>query len=338
MKLILYSAVPDKILFSRVGFYRNDIEALSLHGDEVLATNSLTELFKFKPILIVGYFFSWSVLAAILGRIIGSRIILGGGGDQISPLLFTGYRLFIRRFVAFLGLLLSHRILLSCTDDIINIRKLCFGIRKLENKIELVNHVVVATPLPQIPRAPITGEFHAFTLCWMGAESNVRRKGVDKAIQLIAKLRAIGVDASLDVGGTDGPGRKFLEKLAAELNVIESIRFLGAISDEKKNDYFARGSIYMQLSEHEGFGVAAAEAFFSGMIVVHSNMGGLRDVIGEHGLVLRPELIQQADTIWTRAFYNNFLQYRINSDFLKKNILKYSIQMRSNAFLRDGNT
>lgn len=333
MKVCLYSSVPDKGLFSRVGFYRDDIKALSLHGEEVLATNSLQDLLEFKPGLVVGYFFSKSILAALLGRLIGARVVLTGGADQISPALLSGYRLLVRRAMALLGLLLAHRVLLSCTDDVKNFRKLCFGIRALQKKIELVNHVVVPAPLPRLIRVPVGGEFHAFTLCWMGNERNVRRKGVDKAIWLIAKLRDLGVDARLDVAGTDGPGKKFLEYLALELGVTEYVRFLGAISEEEKNDRFSHGSVYVQLSEHEGFGVAAAEAFFSGMIIVHSNKGGLGDVIGEHGLVLDPTAIEQKDSAWVRDFYANFLQYRINPDFLEKNLQKYSIRMRSDAFL-----
>lgn len=333
MNICLYSAVDSKSLFDRVGFYRDDIKALSLRGDGVFATNSLRELLKFKPALVVGYFFSKSILAALLGRVIGARIILTGGADQISPALLSGYPLFVRRATALLGLLLAHRVLLSCTDDVINFRKLCFGIRALQNKIELVNHVVVPTPLPRIVRVPVEGEFHAFTLCWMGNEGNVRRKGVDKAIRLIARLREMGVDARLDVAGTNGPGKKFLEDLTLELDVTEHVHFMGAISEEEKNDLFSHGSVYLQLSEHEGFGVAAAEAFFSGMIVVHSNKGGLGDVIGEHGLVIDPTLVEQGDLTWVRDFYAKFLQYRINPDFLEKNLQKYFIKVRSDAFL-----
>lgn len=149
-----YSSVVDKELFSRVGFYRDDIKALSLQGDNVLATNSLLELLKFKPALVVGYFFSKSILAAFFGRVIGARVVLTGGADQISPALLSGYRLLVRRAAALLALLLAHRVFLSCTDDVVNFRKLCFGIRALQNKIELVNHVVVPTPLSRSLRVP----------------------------------------------------------------------------------------------------------------------------------------------------------------------------------------
>jgi glycosyltransferase involved in cell wall biosynthesis len=333
MKITLYSPVNNKKLFDSVGFYRDDINALRLRSNKILATNSLLELIKFKPALLIGYFFSKSVIAALIGRLVGSRVVLTGGADQISPALLSGLPLFIRQATALLGLLLAHRVLLSCTDDVINFRKLCFGISGLKNKIELVNHVVLPSPYQGVVRVPVDGQFHAFTLCWMGSVSNVRRKGVDKAIKLIVRLRELGINAHLDVAGTDGPGRQFLQDLAIELRVTEHISFLGPISEEEKNNRFSHGSIYVQLSEHEGFGVAAAEAFFSGMIVVHSNNGGLRDVIGAHGLVIDPALIERGDLIWVRDFYEKFLHYRTNQNFLEKNILNYSIKKRSDAFL-----
>ncbi len=332
MKSCLYSSVKDKALFSRVGFYRNDLEALKLCSDEALITNSIFELVRFKPDLIVAYFFTKSILAAVCGRLIGARIIIGGGGDQFSPVLGSGLRLFVHRVLAFICLLLAHRISLSCTDDLVNIKKLCFGFKFLEKKLHFDNHVVIPSPLLRVVENDRTIQFAAFTLCWMGSEGNVRRKGVDRAVRLISMLRTLNVDASLNIAGTDGPGRVFLEKLIHELDLIDHVHILGAISEDEKNKRLAEGCVYIQLSEHEGFGVAAAEAFFSGMIVVHSNKGGLRDVIGENGLIVDLAVIDNSDIDAVCNFYTQFLNYKINTEFLKNNLKNYSIQMRSEAF------
>ena len=332
MKSCLYSSVEDKELFSRVGFYRDDIAALRLFSDQVIATNSLRELLRFRPELIVSYFFTKSIWTVVCGRLIGARVLLTGGADQISPILLSGFKLFIHRLIAFFCLLLAHRILLSCTDDLINFRKLCFGFGCLEKKLDLVSHVVIPSPLLRVVENDRAIRFSAFTLCWMGSESNVRRKGVDRAVRLISMLRALDIDASLDIAGTDGLGRVFLEKLIHELGLIDHIHILGAISEDEKNKRLAEGCVYIQLSEHEGFGVAAAEAFFSGMVVVHSNKGGLRDVIGENGLIVDLAVIDNSDVVAVRNFYTQFLNYKINTEFLKNNLENYSIQMRAEAF------
>jgi glycosyltransferase involved in cell wall biosynthesis len=332
MKSCLYSSVQDKALFSRVGFYRNDLEALKLCSDKTLITNSVFELVRFRPDLIVAYFFTKSIMAAVCGRLMGARIIIGGGGDQFSPVLGSGFRLFVHRVLAVFCLLLAHRISLSCTDDLVNIKKLCFGFKFLEKKLHFDNHVVIPSPSTRLVENDRSAQFSAFTLCWMGSEGNVKRKGVDRAVRLISMLRTLDVDASLDIAGTDGTGRIYLEKLIQELDLVDHVRILGAISEDEKNTRLVEGGVYIQLSEHEGFGVAAAEAFFSGMIVVHSNKGGLRDVIGENGLIVDLAVIDNSDVVAVRDFYNQFLNYKINTEFLNNNLKNYSIQMRSEAF------
>ncbi len=332
MKACLYSTVKDVETFKRVGFYRDDLAALKMRSERAIVTNSVRELLRFRPDVIVGYFYSKSILAALVGRLIGARVLLTGGADQISPAIMSGYRLFIHRVIAFHCLLLAHRILLSCADDIANYRRLCFGFQFLEKKLNLVNHVVTSSPLVRSLSADRSGHFSAFTMCWMGSERNVRRKGVDRSIKLISLLRENGVNATLDIAGIDGPGRILVEKLIRDLDLAEYVHFLGAISEGDKNRRMAQGGVYLQLSEYEGFGVAAAEALFSGMIVVHSNKGGLRDVIGERGLIVELAMIDDSDLAAVRGFYSRFLHYEVNTEILKKDIDNYSIGMRSNAF------
>jgi glycosyltransferase involved in cell wall biosynthesis len=334
MNVVLYSAIKDKRLFNRVGFYRDDIAALKLSGANVLATNSLREVYEFKPSHIVAYFYSKSLFAALIGRLVGARVVLTGGADQISPLLQSGLQLYARQLVAFLCLVVSDSLLLSCSADIDNFKKISLGLNILKKKIQSANHVVVPSLKIRFDRNPVVGKFNAFTICWMGSVSNVRRKGVDKAIKLIALLREIGIDATLDIAGTTGPGVEFIVNLSKQLNVNEYVNYMGEISDERKNAMFYNGSVYLQLSQYEGFGVAAAEAFFSGMIVVHSNAGGLRDVIGDNGIVLDPSLIDDGDLTEVQKFYDNFILYKINKIFINDSFSKYSLKFRSIALLK----
>lgn len=334
MRVALYSSIRDKILFDRVGFYRDDIEALALRSDDVLATNSVKELLSFKPHMIVAYFFSKSILAAVVGRLTGAMVIFTGGADQISPAIVNGFRLILHRLLAFICLLLAHRILLSCSDDMGNFQKLCFGISSLKNKLELVNHVVIASAEPRTKQFSPPTRFDAFTMCWMGSTGNVRRKGIFRAVKLICQLRSIGINAKLEIAGTGGLGRDNVEELIRQLNLQEHVHLLGPISEQEKNYRMANGHVYLQLSDHEGFGVAAAEAFFSGMIVIHSNKGGLRDVIGHKGLVIESEIIDTEDIQAIKLFYKDFLSYKVDDNYLISKVNDFSIQMRSEAFFR----
>ena len=332
MKIILYSHIHDVALFTRVGFYRDDIVALKSRNDTVIASNSIKEIIRIKPNLLVCYFYSKSFFAALIGRALGANVIFTGGADQICPSLVTGFSLNFRRLLAFSCLLIAHKVLVSCTDDYINFKKLAFGIPFLKRKINQVPHVVMPSQLISGKKNDPSDSFDAFTLAWMGSIGNVKRKGVDRAIALISVLRKKGVNANLRIAGTTGPGTDYLIKDVAELDIVEHIQFLGAISEDEKNKIYTTCNVYLQLSDHEGFGVAAAEAFFSGMTVVHSNVGGLRDVIGSHGLILLPSAIDEMHDDAINNFYNQYLSYVPNKSYLQSEINKYSISARSCAF------
>lgn len=331
MKIVLYSPVTDCSMFQNVGFYRDDISAMQAEGHNVLATNSIKECLRAHPQLCVCYFYSKAVLVGVIMRFLGRKVVFTGGADQISPIVVRGrVALLIRRAAAVVALLVADRVLVSCSADMANFRIICFKLRFLERKLILSRHVVVPVR-SEIAKPLYRGEprFNALTLCWLGAEENVFRKGVDRAIKLIYLLRKTGVDATLDIAGVDGPGRAIIEQLIAKLDLNGSVRYLGYISEEQKAEKYSVSNVYMQLSEYEGFGVAAAEAFFSGMIVVHSNRGGLADVIGQKGLILSSEIIDSNDMAQVRAFYEQFRNYRVDCNHLSSELPKYSLEKRA---------
>jgi glycosyltransferase involved in cell wall biosynthesis len=337
MKIIFYSAIKNHVLFERVGFYRDDIAALKLRGDNVFVSNSIRELIDQNFDLIVCYFYSKSLVAGLVSRLKGSRVIFTGGADQISPKLVRGRALFYRRFIAFFCLLISNRIMLSCKDDFDNFKILAFNIPFLIRKIELSPHVVIPFNIDRNDFKHDKLKFNAFTIAWMGSILNVQRKGVDRSIRLIGLLRECGVDASLSIAGTDGPGKDYLIDIVKSLCLESHIHFLGIISESEKEQLFISKDVYLQLSEHEGFGVAAAEAFFSGVLVAHSNAGGLSDVIGDNGIIIDVKAIDNNEINEIRNFYKNYLNFEINYEYINEALPKYSLKNRSDAFFKKCN-
>jgi len=104
------------------------------------------------------------------------------------------------------------------------------------------------------------------------------RKGHEVLLEAVSQLPETEL---LLVG--DGPRRAELERLAGELGIGERVRFLGVRNDVP--EILANGDIYVQPSHWEGFGIAALEAMASGLPVVASNVAGLREVVGEAGLL-----------------------------------------------------
>lgn len=331
-KVMFYSAVADEALFERAGFYRDDIRALSLRGDEVVATNRAFDVLRHRPQRIIGYFYSRALIVAVLGRLVGARVVLTGGADQIAPAATSGKRAIIHRIIAFSCLLFAHKILTTCREDEENFRALACGIGMLQRKVRRAPHAVVP---PAVPRtAERDSEILRFvTLCWMGSEGNVRRKGVDRAVQLVVLLRGTGAKITLEIAGTDGPGRALLDAVVETCDAGDFVTFLGPISEARKADMFGRSHAYLQLSEYEGFGVAAAEAMLSGLVVVHSAKGGLADAVGDCGLVVPLDLAPLKDVGRARNLVNRIRNFRVSESDLAAKAHEFSLENRSRSLL-----
>jgi len=96
-------------------------------------------------------------------------------------------------------------------------------------------------------------------------------------------LRALAIlpEASLWIAG-DGPCRPRLEALARDLGVASRVRFLGRRSDLEH--MIPQCGLFVQSSDHEGFGIAALEAMACGLPVICADVPGLRDAVGDAAL------------------------------------------------------
>jgi phosphatidylinositol alpha-1,6-mannosyltransferase len=123
-----------------------------------------------------------------------------------------------------------------------------------------------------------------------------RYKGHDVLIHALALVRARVPDVEWVVIG-DGPLRKGLEALARSAGVADSVRFLGAVSDERRDRWLRRADLLAMPSRlpggglaGEGFGIVYLEAAAHGKPVVAGNVAGALDAVadGESGLLVDP--------------------------------------------------
>jgi phosphatidylinositol alpha-1,6-mannosyltransferase len=124
-----------------------------------------------------------------------------------------------------------------------------------------------------------------------------RYKGHDTMVRSLALVLAKVPDAQWVVIG-DGSLRPGLEQLARSYGVADSIRFLGAVSDEQRDAWLARSQLLAMPSRlpaggfaGEGFGIVYLEAAAHGKPVVAGNVGGAPDAVidGETGLLVDPQ-------------------------------------------------
>jgi glycosyltransferase involved in cell wall biosynthesis len=124
----------------------------------------------------------------------------------------------------------------------------------------------------------------------IGAVSRLRiEKGLDLLITAFAQLlQTSDRDLRLLLIG-DGPDRKELETMAAELNCQDKIVFYGAAAWEEAMQLMARMDLVVVPSRFEGFGLSAAEAMAMRKPLICSNAFGLTELVNheQEGLLFR---------------------------------------------------
>ncbi len=112
----------------------------------------------------------------------------------------------------------------------------------------------------------------------------IARKAVD---QLIATMAHLPPSTRLLIIGS-GPKEEELRAQAAELGVLERVRFLGYVPEEEKYALLRMADLYVSTSQHEGFGLVFLEAMACGLPVICYDHGGQTDFLedGVTGLLL----------------------------------------------------
>ncbi|MFC4612778.1 GT4 family glycosyltransferase PelF [Streptomyces maoxianensis] len=134
-----------------------------------------------------------------------------------------------------------------------------------------------AGPEPEVP-----------TLSWAGRVDPI--KDLQTLIRAFALVRKELPDARLRLfGGTPRGGEAYRERceaLAAELGHADAVTFEGRVDDIR--DAYAAGNVVMLSSISEGFPFTLIEAMSCGRATVSTDVGGVREAVGDSGLVVPP--------------------------------------------------
>jgi len=112
--------------------------------------------------------------------------------------------------------------------------------------------------------------------------SNFRKiKRVQDVVKIFHEIHKQLPSKLLFVG--DGPERQMTEELSRSLGVYDDVSFVG--KQEQMEDILAIADLFLLTSDYESFGLAALEAMASGVPVVSTNAGGLKEIMipGEVG-------------------------------------------------------
>lgn len=126
------------------------------------------------------------------------------------------------------------------------------------------------------------------TLSWAGRVDPI--KDLETLIRAFAVVREKLPEARLRLfGGTPRGGEAYRERceaLAAELGHGDAVTFEGRVDDIK--DAYAAGNVVMLSSISEGFPFTLIEAMSCGRATVSTDVGGVREAVGDTGLVVPP--------------------------------------------------
>jgi glycosyltransferase involved in cell wall biosynthesis len=113
-----------------------------------------------------------------------------------------------------------------------------------------------------------------FVVAWFGRMTAVKR--VDDLVDVLGRLRELGVDACLLLVG-DGGDRERVEERAHEQGLARHCFFLGY--QENVAPWYAVADAVVLTSANEGTPVTIIEALAAGRPVVATDVGGVRDVV-----------------------------------------------------------
>jgi glycosyltransferase involved in cell wall biosynthesis len=100
-----------------------------------------------------------------------------------------------------------------------------------------------------------------------------RYKRVDQVIEAMTELSGLQLRV---IGGGDDLQR--LETITRSAGMAERVQFLNRVSDDELARWFATARVVVSLSQHEAFGLVAAEALAAGAPVALSDIPAHRDI------------------------------------------------------------
>lgn len=264
-----------------------EIEVFEIPGGKIYQIKSMVALFrKYKPEVVHTWLNNeWGRIAAILHRFSGGAVkIIASERDEMhhSSRRFRGFFILFGRFLSFFSDAVtfnSPKALNAFADGWYN-RKACVFIgngveaKEIKNNIQAdsENKLVVA-----VVARLVSQKSHDFLL---RALSKFERRNQ-------CEVWLLG----------DGNLRVNLERLSAQLELEQCVKFLGARTDIPS--YLTQASVGMLVSSSEGFSNAVLEYLANGLAVVLTDAGANSMCVDQNGFIVSDE----SDIVKALSFY-----------------------------------
>jgi alpha-1,3-rhamnosyl/mannosyltransferase len=144
--------------------------------------------------------------------------------------------------------------------------------------------------------------------------------GLLKAFQLLLRGE---MQSQLVIAGPMGEGRSVLERLAAELGIVDQIIFTGFVHDADLRALYSHARVCVCPSLYEGFGFTVLEAMACGTPVVCSSATSLPEVAGKAALYFDPHKPEEMAVQLRSAFFDDAMRASLITEG-HRNLLRFS--------------
>lgn len=145
------------------------------------------------------------------------------------------------------------------------------------------------------------------------------RKNLPALVNAYRRLRDnYKSNVALVIVGQRGWLYEELDQMLEEMNIQDSVRFLGGVPNEELVYLYNAAKIFAFPSRYEGFGLPPLEAMACGTPVVTSNVSSLPEVVGDAALLVDPEDIDGLAVAMWRLLSEENLRRELRAKGLKR--------------------
>lgn len=223
--------------------------------------------------------------AVLFCKILRKKSIVVAGGDDVAYLPEIKYGMFSYWWKKWCPLFVFRHADLVLTVSKFNESETLKNTKALYKKVKMIYHGFRAEKF-KIPK-DIKKDKIVLTVSSISNE-RIKVKGLDLFIQTAVLLPETG----FLLVGTDKDKASIILKKSSGKNVT----FLGEVTGRDLLNIYLKAKVYVQLSIHESFGCALAEAMLCECIPVVSKTGATPEVVGDCGFyvdILNPETIAE---------------------------------------------
>ena len=144
-----------------------------------------------------------------------------------------------------------------------------------------------------------------------------KHKNVDKIIEAFKKIKS-KTNYKLVIAGKLSFGSKDIKKKIKDLDLQDDVIFTGYVPEEDLPALYNGASLFVYPSFYEGFGLPPLEAMQCGCPVITSNTSSLPEVVGNAGIMVDPNDVDELAKQMERVLTNRRLQQKMRKAGLKQ--------------------